>query len=447
MTESTDLYGKPASLLDLLLLGKYGNKSINPLMREFTNNIGEVTDMQGLAGTIIAYYKDVWDKRYEALTVDYDVIGPYHVEYKDKVVTEEETDEESTENKQTVKDTDGNKTKIYDTQDERVKDLSESKTGSDTTVKDSTSTNIVDAKTTNDKTLSHENDKETETTTFNDVQDELTKTGSETVTKDGTETVETDHGTTVTDSIVNNDPEKLDGEHVGTEHTIADDKTIDEGNSHTVETDKNSVAPYIGSDLRPKSQNDINGKTDENNNTSTHNLEMERTVDYSIQDSTSETSGKDTVTTEFKDRTDTTTFNNRKDTNVKSGSIEVVKENEGEKKEANEGSSNESSVNVTDATNTQIYNTENKQEGTDTINKTGSENVIDSVSEFENKDTTAGKHGTLENTAEKESEEKGNKWNYTNQGLINEELELRKNNFYEMMLRDVASLITLSVYA
>ena len=50
-------------------------------------------------------------------------------------------------------------------------------------------------------------------------------------------------------------------------------------------------------------------------------------------------------------------------------------------------------------------------------------------------------------TREVTESETGNKWNLSDQDLINQELELRKKNLYNTILKDVVGLLTLSIYS
>ena len=118
--DSSDMYDKPAMLLDILLVGKYGSKKINTLMKDFTNNMGVVTDQQQLellADVVAAYYKDMWDKRYAALTVEYNMLEPYKLQ-TDSTTNETSTDSTTSVNTESSNSTSGNEsTTTYDVKD------------------------------------------------------------------------------------------------------------------------------------------------------------------------------------------------------------------------------------------------------------------------------------------------------------------------------------------
>lgn len=70
-------WGMSPELLDITLMGKYGNKTINSLMKEFTNNQGVVQDMSGLTNLVWQFHQDNWMKLYDAMRQDYNPIKPY----------------------------------------------------------------------------------------------------------------------------------------------------------------------------------------------------------------------------------------------------------------------------------------------------------------------------------------------------------------------------------
>lgn len=501
--DGSDMYDKPAMLLDILLVGKFGSRKINTLTKDFTNNMGIITDQQQLdllADVVASYYKDMWDKRYAALNVEYNPIEPYHVQTDETVnETSEDTNTQTNNTTDTVSAT-KSETITFNTEVENTKDLTttdtknlqDTKTGTVTETKnleDTKTGTITDQETeitsedntvTTDRDLTHnEEHEDTKTTTYATI-DTNVRTGSVNQALSGSVAeVNTTIGpntdtTTRSTSIVNNDKDKIgEWEHTGVEHTVTNDVTTEEHQDESQNINKAAVQPYVQVNSMKdvnQAENNMSGSGD---STATRNLEMDKSVDYSIQDQ------EETVTESFErnnqsvktynDAGASEVYNNLTDTLGKTGTTTEKFENDDSYTDAENISVNEDNSKTRTDNNTQTHNTTEahtgtdteehntteshtgtdteKQTGTDTVAKTGTESVEEESSESTRKTGTITDAGSGEKEVVTSRLEHGNKWwLHTNQDMIMKELELRKNNFYESILKDVASLLTLSVY-
>lgn len=434
-SESSTMYDKNSALLDILLISKFGSKRINPVLKEFTNNMGVInsdSDLELLADTVVAFYKDMWDKRYDAITLEYNILEPYKVQM-DSEINEASTDTMTiTNNESSSKTSDGDNTITYNIKDSETKDLTDVSTGSTT---DSGSTNISES-----TTIDHdEGGTDTTTTNYgtNGLKDERTLVGSKTKEIEGsiktTDDTINDEGkeNKVTTEITNNPLGEGETDARGVEHSIEGDITEEE------RLNRNAVTPYAPVNMRYTDESE----SPKENNTVERNLTLEKTVDYSTQKNIVDTEYHTEKETTYDNYVETEGFNNYKDTNVKTGEVTetlVKDDNFDETTDKTVTSNND---------NTQISNTTDVHSGTDINEKTGTQSSITNGTEVLNKSNNGvqDNEGTKDTTSS--STEHGNKWGFTNQSLILEELELRKTNFYEQLLSDVASLLTLSVYS
>ena len=389
------MYDKSAQLLDILLVGKFGSRRINTLMKDFTNNQGVVTDpaqLELLADIVAAYYKDMWDKRYAALTIDYNPIEPYHVELDETKTTQSEDSNTTTNNltDSTVSSVDDKKT--YDIENKDTKDLTETKTG---TVTDETSKTEVDnnSNTVVEDIEHSKNDVDTKTTEYNNVTDTDTKNGSRVVSS-----------TDVADNVSS----AIDG-------SVGDQKGQ--------RINKDAVTPYTPVSLRNKEQTTDTDKSH-----------------------TEENATHETDNTSVTNHNEVETYTDFSDENVKSGSVTETNTDHDNYSDNKTTVDNENNVSQTDGVNTQTHDTAEKKTGTDTVTKKGSETSEQTGVTNTSKTGTVTDEGKENTETITKNEEHGNKWNFSNQQLIEQELEVRKNNFYDSILADIASLLTLSVY-
>lgn len=468
---NSKMYDKSANLLDILLVGKYGSRRINALTKDFANNLGVIIpeDKEVLADVIVSYYKDIWDRKYSALTAEYDPLKPYRLSREESVEESGTSSSTVTSESSGTDTTEGTDTTTFDTTNTETKNLtnqqtlniSDKKTGTESTQENGGVTESNEIVTDDDTRTETLNDTDTKTTTFNNVTDTDTKSGSVSKLTSGSvvEKFDTDDtkDNTVSTEVVNNDPTKIDQSHFGSEHTVEQDVTSVDANKTSESRIENAVAPYAPVNMRIKSE-DIGHKDDNSvkeDNVTEHNLELERTTDYSIQDNTVTTKQHTEKDTTYNNHGETETYNNLADTNVKSGSISESDVKNGVVEEAKDVTVTETKSKDINDLNTTTYNTEDKKTGTDTETQTGTDTNAKTGTETVgvSETVTRSDEGTVSTQEENGKEigttvsETGNRWGFTNQELINAELELRKNNFYESILNDVAQLLTLSVYS
>lgn len=466
--ETGKMYDKPGQILDILLVGKYGTRRVNSLMKEFTNNQGVVerdADLELLADTVAAMFKDQWDSRYAALTAEYEILEPYHVSL-DETVSEESSDEKTVTNNLTdTKTLDSAETTTFNTTDQDTKNLTTTDTKNLTDRKTGTEDvgeggTITDSRTIESETTGstvHEHDLDQKTTTFNNVQETETKTGSKNNSKSGsvTELDGTDDTklNTKTVSELNNNDLGVDPQHYGVEHTVEGDTTINTSHENSSGSNVNSVTPYAPVAMRERDQSNDASVSAANSETD-RDLTLERTTNYDKKDTTETNAYHTEKTTTYNNMTDTESFTNYQDQKLKTGSIVEQNEKSGSVSTTENNETSDTNTRTIDTDTGTTYDITNSHTGTDTVTETGTDTNKKTGTETVDRDdtTTTTKTGTVgeESSGTKEtgttSFEHGNKWNATNQQILMQELELRMNNFYEQMLKDVAKLLTLSIY-
>lgn len=205
--------------LDVLLISRYGLKKTNALVREFSNNVGEVTDKEGIATVIKEMYWSQWIKGYDALNKTYDILNPYHMK-----ITSQQTDD---------------------------RDINITGTENETVNNSISNTSNTSA-----------NDTVTNSSTVNSTN---TNSGSDT------------SSNSVNENRSNIEVNNVDSpyENLGTTHEVTNNKTdtVSGGNSESVE----SQAPYDTSNMK-----DVSKVKNTNNNTETSSNTMsEHTLDKS----------------------------------------------------------------------------------------------------------------------------------------------------------------------
>lgn len=466
------MYDKPGQILDILLVGKHGTRRVNSLMKEFTNNQGVIErpqDLELLADTVVAFYKDQWDKRYDALTVEYDMLKPYSIELtkEDTEVTEgskisssstsgestSETSNNEVENKSDVLSKSGSETSTLESDKTNIGNENNS-TNTSTTDTTNASENDVNVK-------SHDGDRITKETSYDHDEDNENIKYTETTKKTGkektTDKAIMENGKTpgTTTEVINNGHDLLQGafgdnDTVGTAHTIAGDVTaINEGDKEI-----SSTTPYAPVGMRDVNQTRSHGGiTDpeygELTSKQTRNLNEEVTVDHTVQSTKVKDEHNNEVTTEYGEANNPLT-----ETVEKSGSIIETTETDGSVIETDNNNISKNESSDTSEVGNKSYNenkTENATNTTDssedsTMNGTTTKAGDTSTTVSNASDSTNNESSNETHTADSKIVEQGNKWNATNQQMLMQELELRMNNFYEQMLKDVAKLLTLSIY-
>lgn len=467
------MYDKPGQILDILLVGKHGTRRVNSLMKEFTNNQGVVErpqDLELLADTVVAFYKDQWDKRYDALTFEYDMLKPYNIE-----LTKEDT-EVKEGSKTSVSSTSGESTS--ETSNNEVENKSDvmSKSGSEASTLESDKTNVgnennsTNSSTTdttnaseNDVNIkSHDGDRVTKETSYDHDKDGENIKYTETTKKTGKEKT-TDRAIVVdgktpgtTTEVINNGQELLkdafgSDDKVGTTHTVANDVTaINESDKET-----SSTTPYAPVGMRDVNQTRSQGNIKDSqygplSSKQTRDLGEEITVDHTVQSTTVKDEHHTEVTKEYGEGVN----NPLTETVEKSGSIIETTETDGSVIETDNNNISKNESSDTSEVGNKSYNenkTENATNKTDssedsTMNGTTTKAGDTSTTVSNASDSTNNESSNETHTADSKIVEQGNKWNATNQQMLMQELELRMNNFYEQMLKDVAKLLTLSIY-
>ena len=316
--------------LDVLLISKYGQKKTNALVREFSNNVGEVVDKEGIATVVKEMYWTQWIKSDDALNKAYDIFNPYHVK-----MTTQQTDERGTTTTGTESET------------------------SNTSLSNTSSISSTDR-------ISNES------------------TSNSTDTNSGSDT----SSRTVSDTRNTTEINNLDApyENLGTTHEVTNNKTdtTETGNTESIE----SQAPYDTSNLK-----DVSKVKSTNSNTEVSNNSM---TEHTLDKSYSKVTNSD---------------ENTESSSVNYGKISTLAN------ESHDAGTTESNSTKTDKSST---------ESSKTIS--------------ESKDVTDGLNRRIE------INEEGNKLAVTSQEIIEQELELRKKNLYNRILKDVVGLLTLSIY-
>lgn len=486
--DATDdkMYDKPGQILDILLVGKHGTRRVNSLMKEFTNNQGVVErteDLELLADTVVAFYKDQWDKRYEALTIDYGMLDPYHLEKSVEVTGSKSSSNIKTTSEETEANTDSssndtsssvaNRTDKVDGDTDVESSRSASGNQTDAASKESTSANSMTG--VNESVKEHDDDKVTRTTDYGDddtaVKETRTKSGIEVREKEGKETVtdsvDPEHNTK-THEVINNGTdlaEQVPEDHLGVEHTVEGNTT--QGEHVTEASNKHSTTPYVTVGQKLRIDNEQRNVENSIKDTTTNNVTMDRTTDYNTRKETIEDDYKTTREFEYGDgenplketikygATGNEDNANPKEVVTKEGTITDTIETEGKvsitdttNKNSNETTSEEQSANKSyseqDVNNT--HTTEGSVGESTASANSNNTNTSNSNSSMTS-EGTENSNGSETTAEESKTTESGNKWwSATNQQMIQQELELRMNNFYDQMLKDVAKLLTLSIY-
>lgn len=459
-------------------------------MKEFTNNQGVVErpqDLELLADTVVAFYKDQWDKRYEALTIDYGILDPYHIEKNVEATGTKSSTNTKTTSEETEANTDSssngtsssvaNRTDKVDGDTDVESSRSASGNQTDAASKESTSVNSVNG--VNESVKEHDKDLVTRTTDYskdgNKVKETRTKSGIEVREKEGkekvTDSVDSAHNTK-THEVVNNGTDledKVPTNHLGVEHTVDGNKTV--GEHITDSSNKHSTTPYVtvGQKLRidNEQRNVENTVKDETTNTVT----MDRTTDYNTRRETitddytthrefeyGEKVGNDIVPLKETIKygpTGNEENANPKEVVTKEGKITDTIETDGKvsitdttSKNNNETTSEEQNANKSyseqDVNNT---HTSEGSVGESTASANSNNTNTSNSSSLLSSEGTENSNGSETTAEESKTTESGNKWwSATNQQMIQQELEVRMNNFYDQMLKDVAKLLTLSIY-
>lgn len=484
------MYDKPGQILDILLVGKHGTRRVNSLMKEFTNNQGVIErpqDLELLADTVVAFYKDQWDKRYKALTIDYGILDPYHIEKNVEATGTKSSTNTKTTSEETEANTDSssndtsssvaNRTDKVDGDTDVESSRSASGNQTDAASKESTSVNSMTG--VNESVKEHDDDKVTRTTDYGDdetaVKETRTKSGIEVREKEGkekvTDSVDPERNTKTRD-VINNGTEladKVPTDHLGVEHSIRDNVTeLDHYNNDTV---KHSTTPYVTVGQKLRIDNEQSNIDHTIKDTTTNNLDLEQTVDYNTRKETITDNYATTREFEYGEKdgdkvkplTETIKYGasgneddaNPKEVVTKEGKITDTIETEGKvsitdttNKNNNETTSEEQNANKSyseqDVNNT---HTSEGSVGESTASANSNNTNTSNSSSSLSSEGTENSNGSETTAEESKTTESGNKWwSATNQQMIQQELEVRMNNFYDQMLKDVAKLLTLSIY-
>lgn len=235
-------------------------------------------------------------------------------------------------------------------------------------------------------------------------------TSSSTDTVDGTQVLSGTDSTTDTGSVTGTDTTRVNlsnDEGLGISHVIESDHVTGQGTSESLRN--TSVAPYDTANLKG-----TNGVSDsvETNNESDRSL-TESTLEKSVTANTNSVSKSDTQAIQYGKQTDT----DQTETLQSNSTISYGKVSDSESLHTD----NNSTANTAEVTN----------ESTSSASSTN--------------DKTVNTEDTFTRTATET--ERGNKWWQTPQELINQELELRRKNVYDRIVKDVVGLLTLSLYS
>lgn len=423
-------------------MGKYGSRSISDLTMDFANNEGVVQDVADLASVVYDLYKKKWTSEFEVLTAEYDKVNQFKITSLQTSTHENalnETSNSSVESESTSSSESSNNTSETDVTEFGKK------------VDEAVSNEVVVSRTVDtDNTIQYEHEDTDTETTSGKVETAHAGTYIEHETTDNTP------GKNVTTTEVTNNGDIDEQNHYGVERTV-------EGDSETtkivqgVSDSTRKVVPFdVGSGLQDESgdgtnegsgfrdvEKTVNDNTG-NENSTEKNLTLERTTDFSTQN-TSVTEAVDKTTTTSSSIEDpvkeTQTYDDLQTTKHHStkysdgfGQFNWSKDVT-ENKVAEAGTTTTS---VTDGTeesgtesNTKTITGGETVEGTksETVTNQGSSNKSEAGTETSN----VSKTGNLGVKPIAES--------------LLKELELRRENIYDMMLKDVASILTLSVYA
>ena len=388
------------SYIDIELFTRIGNLDASPLVEFYIQN--GVLNTQELSNLLYQRYKNNWERIYNAIKKEYDIMITTSNEYI----------------RQLNRETEDLETRDLTSTDHRTDVLkgtesgSNTKTGSVTNASESTDThNTTDTQTKNLHDVTTNSGTDATTDTFNDkhtTTNELTKTGSES--HNGTDNATKN----LNDTKAGTEKLSQSETHTGTDNTVTDNGKYGVGSNGLANESRVSA-------------NDTRNLQDSTDSTTTYNI-------------TEGHSGTDNHTL-----TDTLTFGNRKDS--ESGS------------DTHTGT-NTSSTQHGLQTSEDITGTDTvARTGTDKNNQTGSDvyDVTDTTaSTSDNNRTQDGATtdiGTVKNEGNGNETEtfksEGSSALRTYQALIQEELDGRKGdiwNFTNIIIEDVQSMIAMKIW-
>lgn len=436
--------------LDILLVSNYGQKKIGPVARQFSNNVGVIIDKVGLANLIKDLYWEPWIKSYNALDYEYGITDNYHInksiDQSDNRDIKSDISETGTKsgniNKTnnvhsnngtnisynddstlTFSGTDINTSgKDYRTEEDETKNLDTNYTDDQLKSSVETEYHIINSK-----------DIRSLNTTNHEYGEISNKSGDDTVTNKG-------GLTSNRKDYTNFSPDKdiIIPEDIGIQHDIIKNHT-DEDITRDIDTDE-KTPPYDTDNLKTVAKNHTHDHslTNTNNDLDEHTLELSFNQSKSTDTNNSESktiyNSKDGKNIFIRDSGNITDSHEFQDLNlVKNLDKYVISKNTHD-----HGSSNESVIYGKKET--------NNVDGSKTISVNNNENVSESGTTSEDTTLKNIKSETDDLVRNIVSKETGNNGSKTNQELITQELELRRNNIYNKMISDVVKLITLSIY-
>lgn len=477
-------WGMSPELLDITLMGKYGNKTINSLMKEFTNNQGVVQDMSGLTNLVWQFHQDNWMKLYDAMRQDYNPIKPYSKDIESSQTVDNDVSKQS------------QSTTTNNLQKKNTGTVGESGTISDAidTTKTSTlSGSDAEAKTGSDTVL------DTYNSTLKDedhLQGTVTKNigGSIETAKAGTEDrhILSSHDTpndnmNYTEVFTDNNRISPDGQSWnadGVTHTVSDKTgTVQANTSEAVQAsnpyDENTTLGDVELNTReitlrqgdPPETVKIPDAEETTVNTNFKPTDKQQSAsnqatqsDHEVSETTTNKDFSHTKTIDEKNYHEYTTYgqgesgaNARKDTTTYNQYSESTKQqsfiNEGGNKvwdhvdHVKSGTDTEQTTyNSTTTTSYGKVDTLTESgDNTRTIANTRTDNLTEALTGTVG--VSAGDTVTNDTSIESQSSATGNLGFMTSQRQLEEEINLRQKYFYDGVVKDVAKLLTVGTYA
>lgn len=471
-------WGMSPELLDITLMGKYGNKTINSLMKEFTNNQGVVQDMSGLTNLVWQFHQDNWLKLYDAMRQDYNPIKPYSKDIEETVTVDNDVTEQSQstltnnlektntgtvgESGTVVDDIDTTKTSTLSGSD------AEAKTGTDT-VADLYNSTLTDE---------------------DHLQGHTTKsiTGSIENAKAGTEdrhVLSSHNGNdnlNYTEVFTDNNRILPDGTEAGSEdiegvvHSITKDQTgtVQAATSEAVQAsnpyDENttlgnvSISTSSGSDKPVADEGTLNTNFKPTDKQQSAN-NQETVSDHKLDETTTNRDFSHTKTVDEKNyheyttygqgesgasaRKDTTTYNQYSEQITNQSFVTDAGGNKDWDHVDHKKSGTDTETTTYNSTSTTTYGKVDtiaeSGDNTRTINNTRTDNLTEALTGTvgEVKGNTIATDGSTE----RQSSAVGNLGFMTSQRQLEEEINLRQKYFYDGVVKDVAKLLTVGTYA
>lgn len=430
----TTMPGSP-EMLDIMLIGKYGNREINTMMREFTNNQGVLTDVSGLSTFISQYYMEDWDRLVENWVEYYDALKPYN---------------KTLESSETVND-EGTITETHTGTDTNEKEvgISGTVTNNGTETTDSTKTDTI-AGTERDVF----NIKNHQTTSAKSGTDTLSRTGyfTESTTTDSDRDVVTETNADaagslgVTHSIARAETTRMEGPKTSssTTATIPIDASLGNTDVFTNQYDEGQIG----------------SQTHAPTGSFETEAQQKQTSDFANGDSPWKATDKVVVADSDRVNVDISTLNGDVTLEKKK---EVTSDNSDIQVDARTDNnlSDQQSYNST-VTETESYNDDlHKSIDHEYVNRTNTEDTDGTVTTANTETTSETQNVTQTNTLDLENNKTsnnertdviesvatGNVWIRSNTELMTQELELRKNHIWDHIIKDVARLLTISTYA